>query len=461
MILKKLHILRNYLAYQIFSSFIVTIALILGFALIFPNLDPRTYNPIEEETREYFRLESLHTQNEYNLDEIFDRRLSLSSASGFDIILFEKDTGEISGVTEKQLNLLQVFILKANNPITPQKCMFGNLAFYGPFEIHSDNHSYYQYFIQQVGPQQEFLNRMFDSPWAMLAIMLLVSIPIVLWQSHRIAKPVKQLRLAANAVATGDLNENPQLEIEGVTEIREVGASFNQMIQALQRLQNYQQRLISDISHELKTPLTRMQLAISLLRRRNGESKEICRLESEIGKLDSMIQDLLQLSRQNLNQHMHRDIFAVNHIWADVLEDVTFELESAGFKLTLEQQIDNPAHYFINGNQTLLSSAVENVLRNAKKYAHSQVKLATYIDAEQRLNIVIDDDGDGVPADQYKEIFRPFYRVDDDRARQTGGTGLGLAIVANAVENHQGSAVAEKSPLGGLRVKIQLPLWLE
>lgn len=459
--LKKIQILRNYLAYQIFFSFILTIALILGFAMTFPYFDARSFNPISEEKQATFHLESLNTQREYNIDEVFERELSVSTANGFDVILLEKDTGEIVGVTEHQLNLLQVFMTKADDPKKPVKRQFGNEEFYGPFEINTNFHHYHQFFMEKVGPQQEFLNKLFDSPWLMLIMMLVTSIPIVLWQSHRIASPVKQLRLTVNAVASGDLKENLKLETEGITEFRQVGASVNQMIHSLQRLQSSQQRLISDISHELKTPLTRMQLALSLLRRRSGENKEIQRMENEITKLNSMVLDLLQLSRQNLNHHLQREVFQINHIWDDILDDVEFELESCGYLLWVEQRIPFPEQYKMNGNLALLSSAVENVLRNAKKYARSKVSLETFLDKDNLLNIIIDDDGNGVPEDKYQEIFRPFYRVDDDRARQTGGTGLGLAIVANAVENHQGEVTASKSPLGGLRVQIKLPLWVE
>lgn len=458
---KQIRILQNYLVYQIFLSFMVMLAIILGIALILPNFDARTFSPIEETTRNYFKLESNHTQDEYNLDEIFNRGLSVSSVNGYDVILFDKETNESIGVTDKQQNLLQAFILEANNHENPQQRLFGNLEFYGPFEVKSNTQSYYQYFIRQVSPQQEFLNQIFDSPKIMLLVLLFVSIPIVLWLSHRIAKPVKQLRIAANAVATGNLTEYPQLEKEGSIEFRQVGSSFNQMILSLQRLRSYQQRLISDISHELKTPLTRMQLALSLLRRRNGESSEVLRIEKEIEKLDQMIQDLLALSRRNLNHHLQREIFSINQIWEDILSDAGFEFEASGFKLIISNQIKNPDIYQINGNVSILASAVENVLRNAKKYANHKVKITTYIESNQNLSIIIDDDGEGVPEDQYQEIFRPFYRVGDDRARQTGGTGLGLAIVANAVEHHHGIVYAEKSPLGGLRVKIQLPLWKE
>lgn len=457
--LKKFNILRNYLAYQIFFSFMVTIAIILALGFALPNFDARAFTPMQEDAKNYFTAESQIVQDEYNLDEIFRRSLSVTSQNGFDVILLEPETGQIIGVTEKQLNYLQAFILKANNPAEPLKRRFDNVEFSGPFIVKSSSREYFQYFLQHVSSQKEVLNQIFDSPWIMLFLLLLVSTPIILWQSHRISKPVTELRLTANAVAFGDLTENPKLETEGITELRQVGASFNKMIHSLQRLRSYQQRLISDISHELKTPLTRMQLALSLLRRRNGESSEVLRIEAEIQKLDQMIHDLLALSRKNLNHHTEREIFPITRVWEDIIEDAQFEFEASGVNLLIEHHIVNTSTYKINGNPTLLSSAVENVLRNAKKYADHTVRITTQIE-ENQLVIYIDDDGDGVPADQYEEIFRPFYRVGDDRARQTGGTGLGLAIVLNAVEHHHGNVNAEKSPLGGLRVKIRLPLWI-
>lgn len=457
---KKINTLLNYLVYQIFFSFIAILAIILMIGMILPNFDARAFNLLKEPQRSYFQLESQKTQAEYNLEEVFERGLSVKSPNGFDVILLEPETGQIIGVTEKELNQLQVFIQKATDPDNPQRSRFNNTEFSGPFEVNSNENIYYQYFTQPTISQKEYLNRIFDSPWIMLTILLLVSMPIIWWQSHRISEPVKQLRLTANAVATGNLTENPKLETEGITELRQVGASFNQMIHSLQRLRNYQQRLISDISHELKTPLTRMQLAVSLLRRRNGDSSEILRIENEIQKLDQMIQNLLTLSRKSSNQHIQREIFNISQIWNEVLTDAEFEFSTEGCDLLIVHYIPNMDKYQINGSTTLLASAVENVLRNAKKYAHTTVKFTTLIE-DKHLSITVDDDGNGVPDDQYEEIFRPFYRVGDDRARQTGGTGLGLAIVADAVEYHHGFVHAEQSPLGGLRVKILLPLWIE
>ena len=459
-ILQKFKTLRNYLAYQIFTAFTFIVILILSIAFALPNFDARVFHSIEEENLSFFHNESLNTQLEYNLDEIFQKNLMVMTANGFDVILFEQNSNSISGAHKNYLTPLRAFIIKANNPAEPLQRRFGNLEVYGPFIVNSPNRTYYQYFIAKVSPQREFLNHFFDSPFLMLILLFVISTPILLWLSWRIAKPVKALRLSADAVAMGNLIVNPQLETQGINELRQVGKSFNRMVTSLQKLTSYQQRLLSDISHELKTPLTRMQLAVSLIRRRAGESNELTRIENEIQKLDTMIQDLLSLSRQQINQHLRREIFSINKIWDDVLADAKFELEQNNLIFNVKVNISHPEQYFINGNMATLASSVENIIRNAKKYAEKRVQINCYIESNE-LIIIIDDDGLGVPEDKYEEIFRPFFRVSEDRARQTGGTGLGLAIVYTSVQQHKGTVTATKSPLGGLRVKVQLPLWIK
>ncbi|QLB21430.1 two-component system sensor histidine kinase CpxA [Vespertiliibacter pulmonis] len=454
----KINTLRHYLIYQIFSSFFLIFVIILSIVLVLPYFDARTLIPIEEQKQHYFNKESLFTQKEYNLDEVFRRNLIVTSKNGYDVILLNPKSNIISGINPANVNALRSFIFKSNNPIFPKQRRLGSIEIYGPFVLHSNDHTYYQYFIERVVPQQEIINVLFDNPILLFLLLLAICTPLLLWLSWRIVKPVKALRFSADAVATGNLVVNPKLETEGINEFRSVGRSFNRMISALEKLTSYQQRLLSDISHELKTPLTRMQLAVSLIRYRNGESNELTRIENEIQKLDTMIHDLLSLSRQQINNHLHREVFTVNKIWEDVFEDAKFELEQNGLNFCVSLRILHPKRYYINGNISLLSSALENVIRNAKKYAESQIKVMIYIDKNE-LIFTIDDDGIGVPEHQYEEIFRPFYRVDEARARQTGGTGLGLAIVYNAIQQHKGTVIAEKSPIGGLRIKIQLPLW--
>lgn len=456
----KLKSIFSSLSFQIFASFWLTFTILLGIALALPSFDARQFKEIDKESYLFFQKESERTAKKYNLDEIFERGLMLNTPAGFDIILQDRKSQMVKGVNDDQIQSLQAFMFKANDHLSPLKRRFEQTQIYGPFAVKTANRNYYQYFIQSVDPQKDILNLIFDSPWIMLLILLLISTPLLIWISLRIASPVKALRISADAVAAGDLTINKSLETNGIYELQTVGMSFNRMIKALQDLTTYQQRLLSDISHELKTPLTRIQLATSLIRRRNGESNELTRIENEIDKLNTMILDLLTLSRQQMNQHLTRDIFSLNKIWENVFEDARFEIENNNINFFVSQRVLHPEKTFINGNVSLLSSALENVIRNAKKYAKQNVKVMTYIDKSE-LVIIVDDDGPGVPASELENIFKPFYRVDEARARQTGGTGLGLAIVASATQHHQGNVTASESPMGGLRVTLTLPLWVE
>lgn len=215
-----------------------------------------------------------------------------------------------------------------------------------------------------------------------------------------------------------------------------------------------QQRLLSDISHELRTPLTRLQLGTALLRRRSGESKELERIETEAQRLDSMINDLLVMSRNQQKNALVSETIKANQLWSEVLDNAAFEAEQMGKSLTVNfhwavaavRQSERP------------ESALENIVRNALRYSHTKIEVGFAVDKDG-ITITVDDDGPGVSPEDREQIFRPFYRTDEARDRESGGTGLGLAIVETAIQQHRGWVKAEDSPLGGLRLVIWLPLY--
>ena len=451
---------RHFLAYQLFVYFGLAFLVVLTIAFNISKLDDREFTALNETEISFFNTESKHVQKVYDLDDIFEQDLSIRTPGGSSVILVEKNSGSVSGMDQDNLKPLLAFLYRAEESSIPLARSFDHLRINGPFIVKTPKREYNEYFIQTVNPQKEGFNEIFDSPWLMSVIVMCVAFPILFFLSWRLTRPVKELRLAANAIALGDLKTNPKIEKQGIKELRDVGRSFNQMVTALQDLIQYQQRLLADISHELKTPLARLQLAVAIIRRRNGESSEIDRIENEIQKLNTMILDLLSLSRQQVNSHLARAKFPVQQIWFDILEDAKFEMNENGLALEIHNHIPPSERYYINGNCQLLSSAVENVIRNAKKYAETRVSVVLTIH-KKNLVIDIEDDGPGVPESEYEQIFRPFYRVDEARARQTGGTGLGLAIVLNAVQQHKGTVVASKASIGGLRVEIVLPLWID
>ncbi len=355
----------------------------------------------------------------------------------------------------KNIDLVKNFSEKSHHVDDPAKKIYGSQEIIGPFLVHYASTEYKLYILQQATDiQSQFVNFIFDHPFLLLTLTMLASSPFLLWLSWSIAKPARGLKQAADQVAKGNLQEWPELEKIGSSEYKATGASFNHMLRELKRMQQVQQRLFSDISHELRTPLTRLQLATSLLRRKQGESSEVIRINDEALKLDSMIGNLLSLARMQYDNKEIREFNKINLLFKQVFDNATFEAEQIGKKFIVTNL---PTNHFILCYPIALCSALENVIRNAFRYSNNQI-VVNFITQQQKVIITIDDDGIGVAESELEQIFRPFYRIGDARDRQSGGTGLGLAIVANAIKRDHGTVKAEKSYLGGLRIVIVLPI---
>lgn len=452
--------LRKRLAYKLVTSYGLLLALFVAISFNLEKFDARNFSTMSQKEQTYFQKESLLTQESLNLDEIFEHNLSVETANGYDVILEDKETGNLSGINQSNIKALQAFIYQSSKSKSPQQRRFENSEIYGPFVVHSDTRIYNQYFIKAVDAQEEWISALLDSPSLMGLLLMITGIPLLLWLSFKITRPVQKLTLFTNSIASGNLEIEPKLETEGIYEIREVGKSFNHMVQSLKDLTRHQQRMISDISHELKTPLARLQLATAILRKKTGEIPEIHRIENEISKLDQMVKDLLAISRQQLNYQIQKTVFPVDEIWLNVIEDAKFETSQNNIVFIIKQNIANPHSYRINGAVDSLSSALENLIRNGQKYAKYMLSVSMEIQ-NGHLVLTVEDDGDGVPESEYDNIFKPFYRIDEARTRETGGTGLGLAIVKNAVQQHQGHIQASKSDMGGLKVEIKIPIWMQ
>lgn len=455
---------NNYLFFQLFFYFSGIFIFILFLTFFLSNLDDRKLIPLVENDITFLNNEITKLKHRYDFDEVFEKDLSIHTPSGLELVLVDQQTNIVSGMEQSNIRPLLSFLYQTEDNGVPMARSFDDLRINGPFLLGTEHRTYKAYFLYQIQAQKEWLNNLYDNPIQIIIFLIILVLPTIFILSWIITRPLKNLRITANAVARGSLIVNPKIESRGIKEFREVGRSLNYMIRSLQTSNNHQQQLLSDISHELKTPLARLQLATAILKKKNGETKETERIENEIQKMNSMVLDLLSLSRLELNQHISRKLFRAEDIWKNILEDTRFEIEQYGLKLFIEDQIKDKELYTLNGNVNLLSRALENIIRNALKYAKSIIKVQISIIQEQEqdlLFIVVDDDGEGVPDHELEHIFRPFYRVDEARARQTGGTGLGLTIVANAVQQHQGKVKAIKSELGGLRVEIRLPLWME
>jgi len=317
--------------------------------------------------------------------------------------------------------------------------------------------------VSRANGQQEILRYMLDHPWILLLLTLIITTPLLWWFTHTIVKPITNLQKAANSVALGHFKVDNELANHGPSELREVGQSFNKMSIAIDSLISNQHNLLSSISHELKTPLTRLQLSTALVRHQTGDIEPVKRIEKEIQRMDKMISELLLISRQQMHSQMEHNLFSIDQLWDDVIKDALFEAEQRKITCDVNISILHPEKHMIYGNLSLLTSAIENIVRNALKYTKDRIFLTINLQKneqdENSLQIRVDDNGLGLPPEEFDKIFKPFYRVDETRTRATGGTGLGLTIVYNVVNEHNGKVWAESSNLGGLAVTIQLPLW--
>jgi signal transduction histidine kinase len=280
-----------------------------------------------------------------------------------------------------------------------------------------------------------------------------------------IVSPIGKLRAVTRQVSGGDLSARvgPLLGRRR-DELATMGHDFDVMAERVETLVNAQQRLIRDISHELRSPLTRLGVALELARRRAAPEANAAldRIGREAESINEMIGQLLTLSRvENGTDGLRNAKLDLCALVKEVADDAEFEARSRGRSVRVVEC--EPC--VMMGAGELLRSAIENVLRNAVYYTREKTEVeitlrCETLEDEKYALISVRDYGKGVPEEAISEIFRPFYRVEDARDRRTGGTGLGLAIAARAVRLHGGTIKAANAPDGGLIVELRLPIRL-
>jgi two-component system sensor histidine kinase CpxA len=354
---------------------------------------------------------------------------------------------------------LRKFILMAEEAEHAISHQFKSELFFGPVIFTVDGEQY-----QVIGRLPDHHPRPWffffaDNKLLTAAIAILLSGLLSGLLAWYLGKPLRSLKHSANALARGDLSSRVDNKItQRKDEMGQLASAFNAMADSVEAMINNQQRLMGDISHELRTPLTRLQLALALGRKKGQQSEELDRISYEALQLEALISELLILSRVSLVSHENRLVLELAESLSQVLDDAEFEAEQQGKHL----QIDIPEALLLPLHPKALSRAIENILRNAIRYANANIS----IDAVQVVNeiiIIIQDDGPGIATQELEAIFKPFYRPDTARDRQSGGWGLGLAITQAAIQLHQGSIVAKNliGPTGqrqGLKFTIKLPV---
>ena len=290
-------------------------------------------------------------------------------------------------------------------------------------------------------------------------IAALVSAIVCILLARYLTAPITRLERATKQLAEGDLSHRVSADMgRRKDEIADLAAAFDHMAERLEAAMASQKRLLSDVSHELRSPLARLQVALGLARQRDREqtiATELDRIERESERLNEMIAQLLSLSRLESEKHrQHFEDLDLNEILQAVVDNARYEAQAWQVNINYQER---PEAVF-QGDYATLTSAFENIVRNAIKYSPEQgeVEVRLIYDNEA-YRIEVSDQGPGVPETELRQLFKAFVRVGEARDRASGGVGLGLAIAERAIHLHQGTISARNNEPTGLCVAVHLP----
>ncbi len=272
--------------------------------------------------------------------------------------------------------------------------------------------------------------------WTTLPSLILIIIALIFLKNQ--TKPLVKLAKAAERFGKGDYVND--FRASGSQEIRKAAFEFDRMAKRINRHLNQRAEMLSGISHDLRTPLTRLKLQLALLKQKDISEK----MSKDIDEMEKMLNDYLQFAKTQSQES------SITLNLNDLLSSIKKEFDNDKIFFTNKNQIIE-----MKGRPTALKRSFENIIQNGLTYGN-KVYVSTQ-KGNNRALILIEDDGSGIPEDQYKNVFKPFFRLDKSRSLNQSGVGLGLAIVEDIVNSHGGSIQLGKSKYNGLLVKISLP----
>lgn len=292
-----------------------------------------------------------------------------------------------------------------------------------------------------------------------LIFALLVSGGVSYALANAFARPVRKLRDAAVTLADGDLHVRVADSIgKRRDELGMLAKDFDAMASKLQRAAEQQTELARNISHELRSPLARMRVAVELARRKAGEISEFDRLDNEAERLDSLIGQILKFTKLDGDANRRAEKIDIAEVVQEVAENVNFECTSESGK-GIRVRTSAESNVYVSGHFDVMVSAIENIARNAVRHSPTNGEVLIKVDTDDRqVQIETTDSGPGVSDDELAHLFEPFFRTRQSaEIDSNGGTGLGLAIARRAVELHGGTISARNCAQGGLSIVISLP----
>ncbi|MDC0472612.1 ATP-binding protein [Pelagibacteraceae bacterium] len=273
--------------------------------------------------------------------------------------------------------------------------------------------------------------------WITLPSLVLVFIAILFLKNQ--TRPIVNLAKAAERFGKGDyVNE---FRASGASEIRKASYEFDRMAKRINRHLNQRSEMLSGISHDLRTPLTRLKLQLAMLSQKDISEK----MSKDIDEMEKMLNNYLNFAKSQTQE----DSIAINA--SDLIKEISNDLSSSNFHLSL----DHGNQSVLIARRMALKRCLNNFIQNGLAYGKNVY--VNVVNSTNRLTIKIEDDGPGIPVDEYKNVFKPFYRLDKSRGLNKAGVGLGMSISEDIINSHGGSVQLSKSSYGGLQVKISLP----
>ena len=272
--------------------------------------------------------------------------------------------------------------------------------------------------------------------WTTLPSLVLIIIALIFLKNQ--TKPLVKLAKAAERFGKGDYVND--FRASGSQEIRKAAYEFDRMAKRINRHLNQRAEMLSGISHDLRTPLTRLKLQLAMLKQKDISEK----MSKDIDEMERMLNDYLQFAKTQAQENTNK--INLHNLIGSIKENLNNE------KLIIKS--DNQL-IELQGRPTALRRSFENIIQNGLIYGNN-----VYVDiikGNKRALVIIDDDGPGIPEDQYKNVFKPFFRLDKSRSLNQSGVGLGLAIVEDIINSHGGNIQLNKSKYNGLQVKVSLP----
>ena len=272
--------------------------------------------------------------------------------------------------------------------------------------------------------------------WTTLPSLVLIIIALIFLKNQ--TKPLVKLAKAAERFGKGDYVND--FRASGAQEIRKAAFEFDRMAKRINRHLNQRAEMLSGISHDLRTPLTRLKLQLALLKQKEVSEK----MSKDIDEMERMLNDYLQFAKTQTQENT--TTVNLNNLFTMIKKEYGDE--------KISFYIDN-SEILLKGRPTALKRSFENIIQNGLVYGNKvEINIQK---SNKRVIITIEDDGPGIPEDQYKNVFKPFFRLDKSRSLNQSGVGLGLAIVEDIINSHGGSIQLGRSKYNGLLVKIFLP----